>query len=356
MIFNVIASVKQLTFSSRCLLIILIIIQYNNAHRALSYTGSISTKTTIDDEHKDYSNSNGSNWSRQYSDLADPSNFYLPVLSVPIHFDMGTAKVNINTNKEDDSDRQHGSFYAVMWPQDSEIEKVVERVSVNGTSPFSGKSVIIYPDQLLEDLTFEKNKLKKLYSSISPSMPNSLQPRGALMEAKNKTKEHDVEQGFWRHYNANSILHYDTQCTIVSAMSMFVSPRVLIFGSRLDSKLFCKAALDLHPQSRIYFLENDERWLSNTRSEFASITATADGITYNVHRSGFNGNGNDSYYQAEDKGNNINRCEVIRIKYDTILHKWMDMIGEEDVMAKKVLEQLPSHVGRNFDVILVRMY
>ena len=208
-------------------------------------------------------------------------------------------------------------YYAVAWPQDSPND-VVNRILSKGMSPFPGKSVTVYPDEIVEDLLFEqKKKTSKVLSSIQ-SNKIDYETTQISHSKQSLIKKKDV---FFEYYNPFSFLHYDTQMTICSAISMFQKPDVLIFGIGLDSSLFCKATTDIHPLSNIYFIENDEKWRKKSQWITKDISS---------------------------------RCHVIDMNYETNLEEWMNYLGREDELASKIISQLPTAIQKTFfDVILV---
>ena len=140
------------------------------------------------------------------------------------------------------------------------------------------ESIVLYPEQILHDLKKEEKKSKN---------------DGILHSNDNKI----IDQQFYQLYNPNSFLSFDVQMLISSAVSFSTTPRLLLFGTGYDSQLFCKAATDMHPNSEIYFLENDEEWLNFANSTLSRIS---------------------------------DRCKVFKVNYETKLESWMDLLGLED--------------------------
>ena len=202
------------------------------------------------------------------------------------------AKLNGDHHALPHKTNKRGSI-VIQWPQDS-IEDVLDRVK--------------HPSSHLTSLDFIPLSHDRLYEAFNKSDYEGVDNFPALQNA------------FWNYYDPESRMHYDTQFTIASAISMFYIPKVLVFGSGLDSPLFCKATIDTHPKGSILFLESDQAWFERTETVLKSISS---------------------------------RCHVIKVVYDTVLYQFLDMIGEHEELAKKVIDQLPSTTGGNFDVILV---
>ena len=230
---------------------------------------------------------------------------YIPNYYVPIAYSRNSKKILVPDDEL--------KFYAIKWPQDS-IEDVVNRVSRNGTSPFQNESVTIYPDQILNDLRLKEKSIH----DINNNMTNESKVEEEMDSVSNNN---GLEKRFWDYYNPLSTLNFDTQMTLAAAIHMFRIPKVLIFGSGLDSPLICKAVSDIHPHSNVYFLENDFRWTYGLKKKLSRISS---------------------------------RCEIIPIWYDTALEDWIDLIGMENELAENVMSQLPTKVQNSkFDVILV---
>ena len=105
-------------------------------------------------------------------------------------------------------------------------------------------------------------------------------------------------------------------------MSTFEAPRVVVFGTGLDSPLLCRAATDLHEGGRILFVEGERDWAEEARAELRLIS---------------------------------DRCDVQHVHYDTVLDEWMDLIGRQHLLADRVISQLEGGtdlVGR-VDVVFV---
>ena len=233
---------------------------------------------------------------------------YIPDYYVPIAYTRNNNKLLVTTDEL--------KFYAIKWPQDS-IEDVVNRVSRNGTSPFQNESVTIYPDQILNEM---RSKEKLIHDTNNMANESKEKVMDSVSN-NNNNNNNESEKRFWDYYNPLSILNFDTQMTLAAAIHMFHIPKVLIFGSGLDSPLICKAVSDIHPHSRVYFLENDLRWTYGLKKKLIHISS---------------------------------RCEIIPIWYDTALEDWIDWIGMDHELAENVLDQLPTKVKNSkFDVIFV---
>ena len=201
------------------------------------------------------------------------------------------AEVKLKSGRVLSQEMKKRSYVAIQWPQDS-IEDVLDRLC--RLSSFSSEEKILSHDQLYE--AFNKSDFGGVENF--PTFQNM----------------------FWNYYDPKSRMHQDTQFTIASAISMFHIPKVLVFGSGLDSSLFCKATIDAHPEGSILFLENDNVWFEETQAALDRISS---------------------------------RCNVIKVVYDTRLYQFLDMIGEHEEMARQVIDQLPLNARENFDVILV---
>jgi len=233
---------------------------------------------------------------------SSPSSSYLytPLQMVKVQFEVGLGENYKNGDH---------TFHAIQWPQDSK-QDAVDRILTKGKSPFPRDSIFVYPDQILDDL-FRNEQELRLGETMTIATRVSKTPERGLVR----------EGGFWNYYNVNSTLNYDTQCTFASAISMFEVPKVMVFGSGLDSPLFCKATIDMHSEGKIFFIENDPTRYKETKVKLKSLS-----------------NG---------------QCEILSVSYGTVLYDWMENIGNEEDLARGVIRQLPSHVGVDFDVILV---
>jgi len=265
------------------------------------------------------------------NNLAFPSMWYKPSYYSKIVY----GKQNVARVKSSDY-----QYYAIAWPQDS-IYQVIDRVLSKGMSPFPGQSVTVYPDEMLEDLVEEQEKRDRSNpNGDGHSQANFLNSISSIYNQDQYHSSFKTPFQFHDYHNPYSFLHYDTQMSICSAMSMFIIPKVLIFGTGLDSPLFCKAVMDIHPLAEIYFVEDNEKWAKRTEFVLKELS------TIN--------NDNDDEKKEQ--------CHVIQVNYGNILlDKWMDYIGNEEELAETIIHQLPSSIKINqnnherleFDVILV---
>lgn len=234
------------------------------------------------------------------SPLSPKLAWFLPETSVVINYD--SPSEHQDPQKSDDS---NPTYYAIQWPQDT-ISNVLNRVLAPGMSPFVNQSFVIYPDEILDGLVqYQQKKMSKKIVSDPP------------------------RNEFWKYYNPQSLLHYDTQMTIVAALSMFERPRALFFGSGNDSPLFCAAVTHSHEDATVVFVEDNMKWAEKTREILKVVSGNRD-----------------------SKGRD--RCQVWDVEYKTIVGEWARWIGRQEELTKAIVNQFPEgDRGGEFDVIVV---